>query len=851
MIDRRDIARAFLAILCLAMVGAAAQAEQPSLNQPANSTSATPSAPPQPQAAQPDARPAAPQVNSAEITRRVNQEVGFDIDATIAGWQSDLDRLESELRRPSLRYAELNGLRDELQRVRSGVEVFWDALRPRLEAAKAEVGLLEPAPAAGQPQEPEQVALRRAELNYRLGLLSAGQDAANAAHLRIDQLINAIQDIHRKNFTTKLFQRVPGVYSYQTWADAPEYVPLAARRVGGLIADWWNNARDHDEVVHIGIEAVLVWLVLTFVGWWGIPRLRVWRVAGEPPFWSRASSAAGVILLRALPLVVPIIFLYGTIAESQTLPDAVDWLFYLAAQSTIIIFTVSALVTTVFAPEAPHWRLIPASDRVAARLCGLVVMLAVVYGLMSIIYVATRLVQAPFALTVAVAFLSNLLSAGILVAILLTPLQGKHEDGLLSLRWTKALRIPIWATIVAIVVSSLTGYLALSRFLVRQLIVTGSILALVSLLLLWVEGFAQGLGDNSAAIGHWLKERAGLDQRRREQLALPISLFLKFAVLVLSVPLIMAQWGYTWPDIYDWYRQLFFGFHIANTEVSFAALLASIIVFGIAYAAARLFQGWLDVRVLTPAGISGGVRDSIRITVGYVGTAIAALAAFSYAGFNLSSLALVAGAFSVGIGFGLQSVVNNFVSGLILLAERPIKIGDLVVVAGEEGYVRKISIRSTEVETLDRANVLIPNSCFITEKVKNWTLRNNIRRIAIPVTVDCGSDPRKAKAILLKVAQDNPNVMATPAPSVVFEDFGDNFTFKLYVFYDLNKDVGTDLRMAILDAFHEAGFRKMAYLSNDSQPQSHQFGYLEKPDSRAPHIVRSQDVGASFGSRAI
>src|SRR5262249_41254876 len=163
------------------------------------------------------------------------------VDATIAGWQSDLDQLESEVRRPSLRYSELSDLRDELHRIRSGIEVFWDALWPRLEAAKAEVSLLEPAPAAGQPQEPEQVALRRAELSYRLGLLSAGQDAVNAADLRIDQLINAIQDIHRKNFTTKLFQHVPGVYSYQTWADAPEYVPLAARRIGDLIADWWNN----------------------------------------------------------------------------------------------------------------------------------------------------------------------------------------------------------------------------------------------------------------------------------------------------------------------------------------------------------------------------------------------------------------------------------------------------------------------------------------------------------------------------------------------------------------------------------------------------------------------------------
>ncbi len=453
--------------------------------------------------------------------------------------------------------------------------------------------------------------------------------------------------------------------------------------------------------------------------------------------------------------------------------------------------------------------MIPAADRAAQRICGLVLALTLVYGAATLIYVVTRLVQAPFALTVAVAFPSSLLLAGIVVAILLTPLDGQHRDGMPSLRWLTALRIPIWVTVAAIVVSALAGYLALSRFLAQQLVVTGSILAFVYLLLLWVDGFTQGLSDDSAATGGWLKDRVGLEQRRREQLVLPIGLFLKFAVLVLSVPLILLQWGYTWPDIYDWYRQLFFGFRIGNTQVSLAVLLASLIVFVLAYGAARLFQGWLDVRVLQPAGISGGVRDSIRIGVGYVGIVIAALAAFSYAGFNLSNLAIVAGALSVGIGFGLQSVVNNFVSGLILLAERPIKVGDLVVVGGEEGYVRKISVRSTEVETFDRARVIIPNSYFITEKVKNWTLRDNIRRIMIPVGVAYGCDPRKVKGILLKVAQDNPNVMSSPAPSVDFEDFGaDSLNFKLCAFvYDLNKagSTSTDLRIAILDAFNEAG----------------------------------------------
>src|ERR1700730_16829953 len=338
-------------------------------------------------------------------------------------------------------------------------------------------------------------------------------------------------------------------------------------------------------------------------------------------------------------------------AGAEPLPESLDWLFYLTAQSIVIVFTVGALVTAAFAPGAPQWRLIAASDVRAARICSLVVLLAFIHSLTSLLYVITRLVQAPFALTIAVALPSSLLLAGLVVALLRTTRAGA-AGAAPSARLFRAIRLAVWALVVAIVVCALTGYLPLARFLAQQLIVTGSILALVYLLLLWVDGFAQGLGDDGAATGRWLKQRAGLEQRRREQLALPVSLFLKFAVLVLSVPLIMLQWGYTWPDIHDWYRQLFFGFHIANTQVSFAALFASLIVFGLGYAAARLFQGWVDAQILKPAGISGGVRDSIRTGVGYAGIVIAALAAFSYAGFNLSNLAIVAGAFSVGIGFG-------------------------------------------------------------------------------------------------------------------------------------------------------------------------------------------------------
>ena len=136
--------------------------------------------------------------------------------------------------------------------------------------------------------------------------------------------------------------------------------------------------------------------------------------------------------------------------------------------------------------------------------------------------------------------------------------------------------------------------------------------------------------------------------------------------------------------------------------------------------------------------------------------------------------------------------------------------------------MRKISVRSTEVETSERARVLIPNSCFITEKVKNWTLRDNTRRVVIPISVGYGCDPRKVMATLLKVAQDNPNVMTTPAASVDFDFGADSLNFKLYAFvYDLNKggSTSTDLRFAILDAFNEAGIA-IPFRQTDATPQN-------------------------------
>jgi potassium-dependent mechanosensitive channel len=204
---------------------------------------------------------------------------------------------------------------------------------------------------------------------------------------------------------------------------------------------------------------------------------------------------------------------------------------------------------------------------------------------------------------------------------------------------------------------------------------------------------------------------------------------------------------------------------------------------------------------------------SIVTIFGYVGAIIAIVVALTGLGFDLQKITLIAGALSVGIGFGLQSIVSNFVSGLILLTERPIRVGDSIVVKGEEGWVRRVRVRATEIETFDRASVIIPNSEFITGVVKNWTRTNTLARIVIKVVVAYESDPVQVREILTDIARAHPQIVQSPPPGAFLLGFGlglahSALEFELRcVVADVEKalSVRSDLHYAIIKRFREAG----------------------------------------------
>lgn len=794
----------------------------------------------QPAQAPPAEAPAQPPPPPAPV------QLPEDVQRPISELQAALESLEARAGRENLRDEDLISLRADADKTNAEAQRIAGTIRPKLNQVQSQIDKLGPPPAAGQPPEAQEVAAERARLSGLKASLDGGVKTMDLVGVRANDIVQRMQELRQQLFTTQLLRRTQSPLMPTIWRQVASELPAMTTKITRIAGNWWATASQQPLMLAalIGAVAGLYVLLKSLVVF--LIRKLLPADGPQPGFFQRAGAAGWVAPALALPGAAAALLLVFGLETLSLLTYQIDQLSDTALPAFLIFIAVSALARAVLAPKRARWRLVDLADRPAARIATTISWIAGVYSLDLVLKELIRILYLPLPVSVAVASLGSIAIALLLIRLVRThftpaprlvqaegstppppqpaavvtpsPASDPSAETESSLPtadhfgWLRPmlLKVPLLAVALAIVMASLTGYIALGRFMAGQMVVTGSVIVIVLLLHLAIRAVIGEPGHEADQFKTIFDERLGLDDRHRHVLGRGASVLLNLALALVALPLVLLTWGFTQADAIEWVRNLVFGFRIGSFEISLAQILIAIGLFLGLLVVTRLAQRWLTARMARPPRVvEQGIADSIHTFVGYVGVGLAVLAAMSYAGLDITNFAIVAGALSVGVGLGLQSIVNNFVSGLIILVERPIKVGDLVNVKGQEGYVRRISVRSTEIETGDRASLIVPNSDIVTNAVTNWTHRNPLARVMVKVGVSYKSDPEKVRAILQAVAKECPLVMQIPAPGVGFDNFGPNaLEFSLTgVVPEISKAgaAQTDLRIRILKAFRDNG----------------------------------------------
>ncbi len=725
---------------------------------------------------------------------------------TLEPFRAAIDKAETQIADAAGSDARLVAIKltlDDLAR-----EILKSAVgyRPRLSEMTARLAEVDAELAKNPPSQTElseerkKLVAEKAEINAAIG-------EHEALSLRASKLSENITGMRRSLFSAQLLQRVP-LKDAMNASVVSEFASETAS-VWRRVTSWARFAVNFkmSSVLWATLLALLFAYLLVFggrryfgfyqdykaeAGSGGLRRIAV-------AFWSTVlPSAAVAIFLSAT---------YFLFEQFGVLTGAMPDLFGALFNVIGVVFFVNRLANSILRPKAPALRLVPVRDRAARVLSMIVTALAVVVGLDFLMGIVAEIESSSFNLSVAESGLATLMvGALILSAAFVRPFE--DENGTLK-PWPKIVQVLLVLLGIFPIAATLFGYLGLALFVSQQVVVNGAFLITMYVGFLTANAVGAVGAFANTRLGQWLRHRFSMTDETLDQLGMVAGIAINVFVLLIGVPLMLLQYGFQTADLQSWFYGIMSEIKVGSISISLIGVMTGILVFIAVYFLTRWFQRWLDGNVMARGKVDAGVRHSIRTAVGYAGVALAALFGVSAAGINLSNLALVAGALSLGIGFGLQNIVSNFVSGLILLAERPFKVGDWIEAGTVSGTVKRINVRATEIETFQRQTVIMPNSELINAAVGNWTHRNKLARGDIKIGVAYGTDPKMVRSILLEIAQAHPKVLKNPEPFVIFSNFGESsLDFELRFFLaDVadRQEISTEIRFSIVEAFEARG----------------------------------------------
>ncbi len=731
-------------------------------------------------------------------------------------WKATLDRTETVLRSSTIPDNTLSYMRDRAAEVQSGARDLIAAVTPALNTATARAAELAPAPKSSTPQS-DSVKLERAKLQAEIAARQSVIQQAKLLTVRAQQAIDAISEHRRAVFADSVLRRSDSLLSPSFWGTVAAGLPSANGRLIDLVANWARLLASQPLRAASGLLIVAIVLVGFFVSPWRRWQAR-WTARDadvDPGPLRKTGSAATIVLAGTAIPGVALLVLYQSLMALGILPRGLDLIVRAMFLGTTFASFFVSLTKAAFAPGRPSWRLIGAADEAADGLVSLAVAIGLVIVVGMTLDATNRAVFSPPELTLASQGVVAILIALLFMAALRTTASvvetdDEADEATAAKRSAWRLLIPLgWVVAAAGLIAPLGGYVAFGRFASSELVVVAAVLMSFFLL----SQFADAVIATTFAFHGWagrlLRQMMGLRNGSVRQIAAVLHGLLQLVLVALAAFVILARWGINTDDIFDTMSTAFFSFTIGQFNISLSAIFGALVVLLVGVVATRTIQQWLEARFLPATNLDIGVRSSIRTGVGYLGVIVAVFIALSYVGLNLQNIAIVAGALSVGIGFGLQSIINNFVSGIILLVERPIKVGDRIEVGTRMGVVKRINVRATEIVTYDNLSVIVPNAELISGQVVNWMHDSFSARLSVTVGAAYDSDPDRVIAILLEIAAANARALKVPEPFAILSNFGAD-ALEFMVFFhvaNIGVDAGAanEVRLEILKRFRKEG----------------------------------------------
>ncbi|MCS3848252.1 small-conductance mechanosensitive channel [Xanthomonas campestris] len=541
----------------------------------------------------------------------------------------------------------------------------------------------------------------------------------------------------------------------------------------------------------------------------------------------RSGLALWFLLIGTLTLGVAAFVLVESIRSLGQVAEDLDQLLSGFVAVSLVAAFVGSLSASLLMKHQPSWRLFPLDDATVDRLRVHCLATAAVIWCSGMASKINEAAGSSPALNTATDAVAALLYAGLILSALAglslslrahaanagvvdpdsdaPPPVVSRGGGFIVL-----IRLLGHLAVIFALIAALFGYLNLALFVERQIIWITLVCSLLGLLVVFADDLMTWLfkpdGRFSRALAHALSIGSG----RLVQLGLLISAAARVVLVLLGIALLLTPYGANLSVVADWAENITHGINIGKELVITPGdVFRALCVFLLGMGVVHVVQQWLLNTYLPKTELDAGARNSISTVARYLGWLIVVVWGLTALGLDLKRLALVLSALSVGIGFGLQAITQNFVSGLILLAERPVKIGDWVRIGDQEGDVRKISVRATEIQVGDRSTLIVPNSELITKSVRNMTLSNPLGRVQLQFSVPLETDVAKVRDMLLELFAEHTKVLAEPAPVVFIDSLaGGHVNFNSFAYVRSPRDsygVRSELFFALLQRMDTAG----------------------------------------------